>query len=79
MKIAPIIEAIQAKQLTKKHLHFRLIHTGQHYDEKMSGDFFKQLQIPQPDFNLNIGSAAFTVYTCDLTHDYIEINTDYRN
>ena len=31
------------------------------------------------EVNLNIGSAFFTVYTCDFTHDYIDINTDYRN
>ena len=29
--------------------------------------------------NLNIGSAIYTVYTCDFTHDYIDINADYRN
>ena len=29
--------------------------------------------------NLNIGSAFYTVYTCDLTHDYIDINADYRS
>ena len=73
MKIAPIIEAIQAKQLTKKHLHFRLIHTGQHYDEKMSGDFFKQLQIPQPDFNLNIGSGTQAQQTGAIMVRYEEL------
>lgn len=31
------------------------------------------------EVNLNIGSAFYTVYTCDFTHDYIDINTDYRN
>ena len=31
------------------------------------------------EVNLNIGAAAFTVYTCDFTHDYIDINADYRN
>jgi len=31
------------------------------------------------EVNLNIGNADYTVYTCDLTHDYIEINADYRN
>jgi len=31
------------------------------------------------EVNLNIGSASFTVYTCDFTHDYIDINADYRN
>jgi len=31
------------------------------------------------NINLNIGSASFTAYTCDFTHDYIDINADYRN
>jgi len=31
------------------------------------------------EVNLNIGSEFYTVYTCDFTHDYIDINTDYRN
>ena len=31
------------------------------------------------EVNLNLGSANFTVYTCDFTHDYIDINADYRN
>ena len=31
------------------------------------------------EINLNLGAAAFTVYTCDFTHDYIDINADYRN
>ena len=31
------------------------------------------------EVNLNLGNASFTVYTCDLTHDYIDINADYRN
>ena len=31
------------------------------------------------EVNLNIGNASYTVYTCDFTHDYIDINADYRN
>ena len=31
------------------------------------------------EVNLNLGSATYTVYTCDFTHDYIDINADYRN
>ena len=31
------------------------------------------------EVNLNIGSASYTVYTCDFTHDYIDINADYSN
>ena len=46
MKIAPIIDAIKQAQQEGKNIQFRLVHTGQHYDKKMSGDFFEQLGIP---------------------------------
>ena len=39
MKIAPIIKAIKLKKLQGKNIQFRLVHTGQHYDEKMSNSF----------------------------------------
>ncbi len=58
MKIAPIIEAIQKKQNQGVYIHFRLIHTGQHYDKKMSGDFFEQLGIPEPHANLGAGGGS---------------------
>ena len=45
MKIAPIIKAIKAAQDNGKNIQYRLIHTGQHYDKKMSADFFEQLGI----------------------------------
>ncbi len=58
MKIAPIIHAIQKKQKEGGNLQFRLVHTGQHYDKKMSGDFFEQLNIPEPDANLGGGGGT---------------------
>jgi len=58
MKVAPIIHAIQKAQDEGKQINFRLIHTGQHYDKKMSGDFFKQLEIPEPDNNLGAGGGT---------------------
>lgn len=58
MKIAPIIRAIKSAQLSGKDIHFRLVHTGQHYDKKMSGEFFEQLNIPAPDVNLECGSGS---------------------
>ena len=56
IKIAPIIKAIQNKNDTS--LRFRLVHTGQHYDQQMSGTFFKELAIPEPDVNLGCGGGT---------------------
>lgn len=60
MKIAPIIHAIKRSQENGKAIEYRLVHTGQHYDKNMSDTFFDELNIPQPDVNLNChgGSQA---------------------
>jgi UDP-N-acetylglucosamine 2-epimerase (non-hydrolysing) len=58
MKIAPIIDAINHVARQGKDIKFRLIHTGQHYDKKMSDSFFEQLGIPQPDVNLGAGGGT---------------------
>ena len=58
MKIAPIIEAIKTAKNSGKDIEYRLIHTGQHYDRNMSGSFFEELNIPDPDINLEIGSGT---------------------
>jgi UDP-N-acetylglucosamine 2-epimerase (non-hydrolysing) len=58
MKIAPIIKAIHAIQDSNSFLQYRLVHTGQHYDKKMSGDFFEQLGIPEPHANLAAGGGT---------------------
>ncbi|MES2703160.1 MAG: UDP-N-acetylglucosamine 2-epimerase (non-hydrolyzing) [Bacteroidota bacterium] len=58
IKIAPIIEAITAKASEGVDIAYRLVHTGQHYDKKMSGDFFEQLGIPEPHHNLEAGSGT---------------------
>ncbi len=58
MKIAPIIRAIRKKRSEGKDIIGRLVHTGQHYDKKMSGDFFEQLEIPEPDVNLEAGGGT---------------------
>ena len=54
MKIAPIIRAIDNNKTHDHAIRYRLVHTGQH-DEKMSGSFFDQLDIPKPDINLDVG------------------------
>jgi UDP-N-acetylglucosamine 2-epimerase (non-hydrolysing) len=58
IKIAPIIAAINKAKQEGSRLQYRLIHTGQHYDSNMSGDFFTQLCIPEPDVNLKVGSGT---------------------
>jgi UDP-N-acetylglucosamine 2-epimerase (non-hydrolysing) len=58
MKIAPIIHAINAAKSEGKEINFSLVHTGQHYDQKMSGDFFEQLNIPAPNANLEAGGGT---------------------
>ncbi len=58
MKIAPIIRAVKLAIEAKVNIRYRLVHTGQHYDKKMSDDFFAQLGIPEPDLNLEAGSGS---------------------
>ena len=48
------------------------------YNEKLLKEYMKWDSI-NIEVNLNIGNASYTVYTCDFTHDYIDINADYRN
>jgi hypothetical protein len=70
MKIAPIIDALQASQERGSHLGYRLIHTGQHYDRSMSGGFFEQLGIPAPDLNLEVGSGTQAAQTANIMVGY---------
>lgn len=67
MKIAPIIHAIiDAKQNNGVQIDYRLIHTGQHYDKKMSGDFFTELEIPEPHANLESGGGSQAEQTANI-------------
>jgi UDP-N-acetylglucosamine 2-epimerase (non-hydrolysing) len=59
MKIAPFIKAIKNYNISAKNkINHVLVHTGQHYDDRMSDLFFKELNIPQADINLGIGSGT---------------------
>lgn len=66
MKIAPIIHAIQQAQRDGKEINYRLVHTGQHYDKKMSGDFFTELEIPEPHANLESGGGTQAEQTANI-------------
>jgi UDP-N-acetylglucosamine 2-epimerase (non-hydrolysing) len=79
MKIAPIIHALQARQAEGGPLRYRLVHTGQHYDARMSGDFFEQLGIPQPDVNLEVGSGTQAEQTGAIMTRYERLLLDARS
>jgi UDP-N-acetylglucosamine 2-epimerase (non-hydrolysing) len=58
MKIAPFIRAIEAHNKLHNTIQHILVHTGQHYDGRMSDNFFQDLGIPEPNINLGIGSGT---------------------
>ena len=58
MKVAPLIHEIQKNKKEGIAIDYSLVHTGQHYDKKMSGNFFEQLNISEPDENLNAGGGS---------------------
>lgn len=76
MKIAPIIHALQRHATAGGRLRHRLVHTGQHYDARMSGDFFTQLGIPEPDVNLQAGSGTQAEQTAAILVRYERLLLD---
>lgn len=79
MKIAPIIDALKAAKTRGSRLTYRLVHTGQHYDRAMSGDFFEQLDIPEPDINLEAGSGTQAEQTATIMVRYEKILLEQRS
>jgi UDP-N-acetylglucosamine 2-epimerase (non-hydrolysing) len=85
MKAAPIIAAINThnRKITDaaaaegvaaaEQIQHVLVHTGQHYDEIMSGSFFSDLSLPKPDVHLGIGSGTHAAQTAEIMKKYEEI------
>lgn len=61
MKAAPVLRALKQKGAQQT-----LVHTGQHYDVNMSDVFFQELQIPEPDVNLAVGSGSHAQQTAEI-------------
>ena len=61
IKLAPLHKAAVNRGID--HL---IVHTGQHYDDNMSEVFFRELEIPQPDLNLNVGSGSHASQTARM-------------
>lgn len=78
VKIASIIDAINASQSRGTRLNFRLIHTGQHFDRAMSGDFFDQLGIPEPDINLGVKGGSIAEVTGAIMLGYEKVLSETR-
>lgn len=74
MKIAPIMHVMQQSEIIKP----LLLHTGQHYDEKMSALFFEELKIPKPDISLNIGSASHAVQVAHIMEKFDSVCDTYK-
>ncbi len=81
VKIAPLIHAIQKALHKNEKISYRLVHTGQHYDRGMSGTFFEELNIPEPDINLGCGGGTQAEQTAAIMiafeKDLMENPTDW--
>jgi UDP-GlcNAc3NAcA epimerase len=60
IKLAPLVRAIRTRPRLRSRLKIEhvIIHTGQHYDDRMNKIFFKELGLPDPDYNLGVGSGS---------------------
>jgi UDP-N-acetylglucosamine 2-epimerase (non-hydrolysing) len=66
MKLAPVLRALTAQG----RVGFRIVHTGQHYDEAMNDVFFRELAIPKPDVHLGVGSGPHGAQTARILESY---------
>jgi UDP-N-acetylglucosamine 2-epimerase (non-hydrolysing) len=67
MKVAPIVEAMRRRAMEFLPL---VVHTGQHYDERMSDAFFRDLGLPRPDVHLGVGSASHARQTAAVMQSF---------
>src|SRR5689334_5467292 len=75
MKMAPILRALSHHGPPVPAL---LVHTGQHYDQEMSGRLFADLGLPSPDINLDVGSATHAVQTAEVMRRFEPALDDHR-
>src|SRR5882672_6498572 len=73
MKIAPLLRELRARP---DRFDARLLHTGQHYDDRMSDVFFQDLEIPPPDIHLDVGSATHAVQTARIMEGFEKVLSD---
>jgi UDP-N-acetylglucosamine 2-epimerase (non-hydrolysing) len=80
MKIAPLIHAMRAAQKLREGaaVSYSLVHTGQHYDARMSQVFFDEMGIPAPDVNLEVGSGSHAVQTARVMTGFEPVCLDMK-
>ena len=74
MKIAPIVSELKKFP----DIGHCLVHSGQHYDELLSGNFFSDLGLPHPDVNLEAGSGSHAVQTAEIMKRIEPVLVDYK-
>jgi len=74
VKIAPLM----AEYRKYKEIEPILVHTGQHYDDAMSNSFFEELEIPQPDVNLEVGAGTHAVQTAEIMKRFEPLISEYN-
>ena len=74
MKIAPLMRVFRG---APDDFDVRLVHTGQHYDQAMKAAFFTQLQIPEPDIDLGVGSGSHAVQTAEIMRRFEPVVDDF--
>jgi UDP-N-acetylglucosamine 2-epimerase (non-hydrolysing) len=75
MKVAPIYRAFQKYKNTHE---FKICHTGQHYDPKMSDSFFNDLDIPYPSYFLNVGSGSHAEQTAKIMIEFEKVLLEWQ-
>jgi UDP-N-acetylglucosamine 2-epimerase (non-hydrolysing) len=74
MKIAPIMTELKKFP----DIEHRLVHSGQHYDDALSGNFFADLDLPAPDVNLEVGSGSHAAQTAEVMRTLEPVLLDYK-
>lgn len=75
MKMAPILRALASHDPA---IPVLLVHTGQHYDEQMSEQLFRDLRLPRPDINLEVGSGSHAVQTAEVMRRFEPVMDEHR-
>ena len=75
MKVAPIVEAMKRREREFAPL---VVHTGQHYDSMMSDAFFRDLDLPQPDIHLKVGSDSHAAQTAAVMQRFEPILNEQK-